>query len=78
MAFPKNLSEMKPAGYKFESHARCKGCGEQIEWWSTPRGKKIPMNVMETGSHAAVAHWTTCSEAPLFRDEAKKKDLEFR
>lgn len=67
MAFPKTFDEMKPAGYKFLGNATCKGCGDDIEWWETPNGKKIPMNPMTSGSSEAVAHWSTCSDAPVFR-----------
>ena len=70
MAFPKTLDEMTQAGYKFLNHATCKGCGDEIEWWETPTGKKIPMNPMERGVSPSVAHWATCPEQDSFR----KKD----
>lgn len=67
MAFPKTLDEMKGAGYSFDNSAICRGCGDDIEWWITPSGKKIPMNIMERGVSSAIAHWSTCSEADSFR-----------
>lgn len=67
MAFPKTLNDMVPAGYTFDNSATCRGCGEDIEWWVTPTGKKIPMNEMPHGSSTASAHWATCPEAPSFR-----------
>lgn len=67
MAFPKTLDELKSANYRFENDAECRGCGDPIEWWTTPNGKKIPMNSMTKGSDAAIAHWTTCTEADSFR-----------
>lgn len=67
MAFPKTLNEMVPSGYKFDNSSVCRGCGDEIEWWETPSGKKIPMNPMEHGSSAAVAHWSTCTEQDSFR-----------
>lgn len=69
MAFPKNLEEMKSFGYIFSDNAVCRGCGADIEFWETPRGKKIPMNVMERGSSEAVAHFATCSDAASFRSK---------
>lgn len=66
MPFPKNLDEMKAFGYRFADNGTCKGCGEDIEWWVTPRGKNIPMNPMQGGSSEAVSHFATCSDAPLF------------
>jgi hypothetical protein len=72
MPFPKTADEMKSQGYIFDNDAVCRGCGEDIEWWITPRGKKIPMNPMPRGSSEAVAHWSTCSDAPLFRKGASQ------
>ena len=67
MAFPRTFDELKAADYKFSNDAICKGCGDDIEWWETPKGKKIPMNLMTAGSSPAVAHWSTCSDAASFR-----------
>ena len=64
MAFPKTLNEMKAFNYRFDNNAVCRGCGDDIEWWETPNGKKIPMNPMTGGDSEAVAHWATCSDPP--------------
>lgn len=69
MPFPQTLDELKSAGYKFSDYGVCRGCGEDVEWWTTPRGKNIPMNPMDTGTSKAIPHWSTCSDAPLFRKE---------
>ena len=70
MAFPRTLDDMTPAGYRFDNHAVCRGCGNDLEWWITSTGKKIPMNPMVRGSDPATAHWATCTKADYFR----KKD----
>jgi len=67
MAFPKNANEMKAANYRFDDYATCRGCDDEIEWWITPTGKKIPMNPMPRGTSEAIAHWITCIESDLFR-----------
>jgi len=67
MGFPSTQEELKAAGYKFLDHATCKDCGEDIEWYETPYGRKIPMNPMERGSSKAVMHFNTCPDAPLLR-----------
>lgn len=67
MAFPRTRDGLVEAGYKYENHARCKGCGEEIEWWTTPNGRKIPMNHMQAPHSHALAHFSSCREAPLFR-----------
>lgn len=69
MPFPQTADELKAAGYKFDNDATCRGCGADIEWWITPRGKKLPMDPMDTGTAKAVPHWGTCSDAPLFRKD---------
>ena len=69
MAFPKTFAELAPAGYSFDNAAVCKGCGDEIEWWTTPNGKHIPMNPMKRDSDEAVAHWATCTEQDSFRKQ---------
>ena len=67
MPFPKTAEDMKAANYRFDNDATCRGCGDEIEWWVTPTGKKIPMNPMPRGTSEAVAHWSTCTEGDSFR-----------
>jgi hypothetical protein len=67
MPFPKTRDELVAAGYKFSNHARCKSCQAEIEWHETPRGKKMPFNLMQDGNSLAITHFTTCPEADLFR-----------
>jgi hypothetical protein len=62
MAFPKTIDEMREANYRFEGDAQCKACHADIEWWTTPKGKKIPMN-----HGTAIPHWSTCPRAEDFR-----------
>lgn len=67
MPFPQTRDALVAAGYVFSNHARCRGCGAEIEWFSTSRGKKMPFNLMQEGSSPAVTHFTDCPDAPLFR-----------
>lgn len=62
MAFPKTIDELVAAGYKHEGTADCRGCGAAIEWWRTPKGKKIPMD-----HGTAMPHFSTCPRAEDFR-----------
>jgi len=64
MEFPKTFDEMKAAKYTFDNDATCRGCGDEIEWWITPTGKKLPMNPMTSGNSPAIAHWATCDNPP--------------
>jgi hypothetical protein len=70
MGFPKTFHEMKAMGYRFDNDATCRGCGDDIEWWITPNGKKIPMNPMTSDHSEAKAHWSTCTEQDSFRRRA--------
>ena len=67
MPFPATFAALKAAGYRFDNHARCKGCGEEIEWWITPKEKKMPFNLMPADDSPAVTHFTTCPDAEEFR-----------
>ena len=65
MPFPKTDTELTAQGYAFENKAKCRGCGADIEWWLTPKGKHIPLDAatLET-------HWSTCPKAKDFRKQA--------
>jgi hypothetical protein len=65
MPFPETIEALAAAGYKFSNDARCRGCGASVEWWDTPNGKKIPMDVDADGN--CEAHWATCPKAKDFR-----------
>lgn len=62
MAFPRTLEEMAKMGYSHQGSGQCRSCSEPLDWWSTPKGKKIPMD-----RGTATPHWTTCPNAENFR-----------
>jgi hypothetical protein len=41
------------------------GCNRVIEWWVTPHGKRMPMDVTDSGK--VETHWATCPKVELFR-----------
>jgi len=65
MPFPTTTKELVEAGYRFDNDANCRGCGERIEWWITPRDKKMPMEVDADGN--CESHWANCPAAKDFR-----------
>ena len=73
MKFPATAEQLKASGYEYDNDARCRGCGEAIEWWITPAGKKMPMTVVCTATiHRATGdvrepHWASCPAAGDFR-----------
>lgn len=75
--FPTNLHEMKRMGYTKSGIGKCKGCGADLEWWTTTKGQSIPMNPMPvqgTNDHApSVAHFSTCPKAGDFRKSSAQR-----
>jgi hypothetical protein len=67
MAFPKTFAELKDAGYRFSDHGVCRGCKQEIEWWETPRGKMIPLELMREPRSPVVPHHATCTHVDQFR-----------
>ena len=69
MGFPATRDQLKESGYRFDNHAKCRGegCDQEVEWWITPRGKKMPFNLMLNGDSPAVAHFVTCPASEEFR-----------
>jgi hypothetical protein len=65
MPFPTTLDELRQQGYKFEGDAQCKSCGAAIEWWTTPKNKKMPCD-----HGTATPHWSTCPSADQHRANA--------
>ena len=81
MAIPTKCEDLISMGYSFDNESKCRGCGEPIEWWITPRDKKMPMTVQEVHQdpenltspvvrYDRVPHWSVCPNAGDFR---KKK-----
>lgn len=68
MPIPNRRDDLQSFGYSFLNLSHCSGCNAQIEWWSTPRGKKMPFNVVKSGENEFLEpHWGTCPVADKFR-----------
>jgi hypothetical protein len=69
MPFPKTMGAMKDAGYQFIEHATCRGshCRRMIEWWLSPKGKRMPFDLMPNASDQVTAHFATCPDVQSFR-----------
>ena len=70
--FPRTLAELEAAGYTRNCYTRCRGCGEAIEFWNTPKGGRIPMETMPTPESRAEAHFATCPHAAEFRKQPRR------
>ncbi len=62
MPFPRTDTDLTAQGYEFENKGKCKGCGADIEWWLTPKGKHIPLD-----AGTLEPHWNDCPNAKEFR-----------
>ncbi len=64
MAYPKTVDEMTAQGYEHLNDSTCRSekCGEEISWWQTTNGKRIPMD-----KHTATPHWDTCCDPNRFK-----------
>lgn len=70
MPFPSTFADLGPAGYRYAGHGTCKGCAASIEWWLTPAGKRIPLNLMYNGGRSPVIpHHSTCPNVEQFRKQ---------
>ncbi|HXP82603.1 MAG TPA: hypothetical protein VN976_22075 [Verrucomicrobiae bacterium] len=81
MSLPTEIKALNMAGYGFEDVGTCSGCGAEIEWWKTPRGKKMPISVVPVYRvegdptstllrHDRIPHFANC---PKVKDFRKKK-----
>jgi len=64
MPFPKTEGELEQAGYEYEGTRKCSGrdCDQDIAWYRTPRGKRIPLD-----EGTLEVHWDNCPNAEDFR-----------
>lgn len=63
MPFPKTETELRAAGYEPpKKPSKCRGCGAEIEFWRSPKGKLIPLH-----SGTLEPHFATCPKAKEFR-----------
>ena len=61
---PETEQSLAQKGYKFIRTAKCRGenCGQEIEFWETPKGKPQPRD-----PGTLEPHWATCPNAKDFR-----------
>jgi hypothetical protein len=66
-AFPPTWEEMHEAGYRFERRTRCRHCSKEIEWWTSPSGRWVPLDHAPEVGIFYVSHWIKCSGAQQAR-----------
>ena len=69
MRLPESRAELEIAGYSFSNTAKCRSCPKRIEWWWTPKKRKLPFSVLHTGAvERIVPHFWDCPAAKAYRD----------
>lgn len=72
MAIPDKRGDLISFGYSKLNDSRCSGCGADVEWWETPRKKKMPFVVStQNGIEVLTPHWADCPNAASFRKGRK-------
>jgi hypothetical protein len=81
---PEKREDLIAMGYVFDNEANCRGCGAPMEWWITPKGKKMPMSIIPLDAEGKVVpsgsltpvreyvrhpHWSDCPNAEDFRNK---------
>jgi hypothetical protein len=67
--WPAERTKLTIAGYRFKYARACRLCRAQIEFWSTPEHKLIPLD--RRTDERRVPHWSTCPDAAEFRKKHK-------
>lgn len=62
---PKTRDELTSAGYLMSDSSQCKGCGAAIEWWMTPKARRMLFDVLKDDT--LKPHLDSCPQAKEFR-----------
>lgn len=64
IGFPVTRQAAELRGYKWLGYGKCRGCGVTIDWYETPNGRRMPIDVDEVDFRP---HFKTCPQADKFR-----------
>ena len=53
---PEKREDLVHLGYVYTGDGKCRDCGERVEWWINPNGKRMPFTVHEEGSGLMQEH----------------------
>lgn len=85
MPLPDTKEGFEAIGWILDNEARCRYCDEQIEWWITRDGKKIPISVIDEKDTSKAfpqpilrtirrAHFSDCPNYPRKQTSSPAKD----
>jgi hypothetical protein len=55
---PEKVDDLEKMGYTLDNRANCRFCNKEIEWWITPKEKKMPMTMHSDGRRTP--HFADC------------------
>jgi len=61
MKFPATYVELVSGGYVYLSRKRCQACGDDVILFRTPKGKRAPFVLLQSGKY--LSHFATCRSA---------------
>ena len=64
-------------GYQLEARRRCAGrtCRTTIEFWRTPAGRLMPLNIVGNDTQFLQPHWETCVDQQQFRSKPQQERI---
>jgi len=71
-SWPATRQWLEENGFTFEARKRCNGktCGMTIEWYRTPAGRMLPLNIVAPNNAKELRpHWECCPDAQEFRSK---------
>jgi len=73
MAIPNNRKDLEELGYVYTGEGLCRGCGAPMSWYTTPKGKKMPMSFVDDDGEIEIIepHWGVCPKAKDFRKKGE-------
>jgi len=70
MRMPNTRKGLIEAGYMWIDAGQCRGCLKRIEWWLTPKSRKIPMTV--NPDDTLTCHFGVCPDRLQFRSANRR------
>lgn len=67
---PPTWKELEAAGYVWQSRTNCKNCGKEMEWWTSPAGRWIPVELVAEAGGKRMVHTMLCPKADQFQRQA--------
>ncbi len=75
LTIPPTWTELEEAGYVWQSRTTCKACGREMEWWVSPAGRWLALELAPEMGGARTLHTLLCPKAGQFQRQSVKTQL---